>query len=68
MAAILSQPQYVKIPGHDGTHHKILTPPGIFWWMRPANDRWRYIVTASLIGWRIHKMIPTAADSSISAT
>ena len=26
--------------------------------MRPANERRRYTVTSSLIGWRIHKMIP----------
>ena len=31
--------------------------------MRPANERWRYTVTSSLIGWRIHEMIP--ADMSL---
>ena len=25
--------------------------PGIFMWMCPANERWRYIVTSTLIGW-----------------
>ena len=30
--------------------------PGIILWMRQANERQRYIVTSSLIGW--HKMIP----------
>ena len=24
---------------------------GIILWMRPANERWRYIVTSFLIGW-----------------
>ena len=26
-------------------------PPGIILWMHQANERWRYIVTLSLIGW-----------------
>ena len=31
---------------------------GIILCMHPANERWCYIVMLSLIGWRIHKMIP----------
>ena len=31
---------------------KTLTEPaGMILWTRPANERWRYIVTSSLIGW-----------------
>ena len=29
----------------------IISSSGIILWMHPANERWRYIVTSSLIGW-----------------
>ena len=32
--------------------------PGIMLCMRPANERQRYNVTSSLIGWRMHRMTP----------
>ena len=35
-------------------------------WMRPANKRRRYIVTSSLIGWHIHKMIPEPVFEMVS--
>ena len=34
------------------------TSPRIILCMCPANERWHYTVTPSLIGWRIHRMIP----------
>ena len=55
-------------PASIWTHHGdqcrekrgvVIFSPGIILCMRPANERWRYIVTSSLIGWaHIYKMIP----------
>ena len=38
---------------YNGWHCILLadTTAGIILWMRPANERWRYTVTPSLIGW-----------------
>ena len=37
---------------------EMLQSTRIILWMCPANERRRYIVTSSFIGWAIHKMIP----------
>ena len=37
---------------------------GIILWMCPANERWCYIVTSSLIGWAHKKMIPDFVNIS----
>ena len=40
--------------------------PGIILWMRPANERWGYNVTSSLIGWACSQNLPcTSCESAL---
>ena len=63
MTAILPMPQCGK-----GEFYWISQVTGIILYMHPANERWPYNVTSSLIGWahsRIHKMIPASDQCQV---
>ena len=47
------------LPGPVVTNFSFYAKPGIILSMCPANKRWHYSVTSSLIGWAIRKIILT---------
>ena len=51
MAAILSRPQCIKTNIYDTTHTHTYHIAEFILWKRPANERRRYTVASSLIGW-----------------
>ena len=56
--ATCSVPLSIQSWGVASLGAKLVRRPWMILWMRPAKETRRYIVTSSLIGWRIYRMFP----------